>query len=429
MKRGVFQVPPHCLKSNKSKVRMDLDEWVNSLHDSELDDWMERNILDQKINLTPKGGYDNYYSPKAMAKLAKILSKHDSEDIPIREWKTIYLLYLNQFFAKTLKGKNGQLSLIYKQKSSITHKPEITFMNKGEFRDVVNMKRRFSLKREKEDEATEHIPVYAERREKITSLREALNNIRAKKAAAKESMVLDQAVEARKCIKCGTTLPDGSNKCIPCGKKKNKDDRKRTLITIANCFLYDNILCPIYNEVTKKPWCNMLYVNGYGIVHPDMLNQQGLEMVIGFFEKHHSTYHFAHEQEFNAWIPFEYSFEDTSLFTDLVIGRDAWSKIEQIALECNYILNHIYSVFCSRNEYSFTQVMNFLAHAVQRPWENCNIMLNIQGPQGIGKSQVQKKKKSILTCSAPIIYVFRELSTFKFAYIHLIMGSYIQALG
>lgn len=419
--KGVLEVPPSCLKSNKSKVRTDLDAWCRSLNDANLDTWMDLNIVDQKINLTPKGGADNYYSPKAMAHLAKILSKHDPEDIPIREWKTIYLLYLNQFFAKTLKGKNNQLSLIYKQKSSITHKPEITFITKTEFRDMVNMKKRFSAQREEEDEATEHIPVYKERVKKITSIREAFNEMRRKRLEAKACgastlttttnvMILDEAVEKRS------------------PPKKKKDKRKRVLLTIANCFLDDNILCPIYNEVTKKPWCNMICCNG-NVVHPDMLNNDGLTKVIEFFEKRHSTYHYAHEQEFNAWIPFEYSFEDTNIFTDLLIGRDAWSRIEWIALDCKYILNHIYSVFCSRNEYSFLQVMNFLAHAVQRPWENCNIMLNIQGPQGIGKSQVTTKKESfILTCSAPIIFARRELRIFKFAVFNLIMGSYIQAL-
>jgi hypothetical protein len=35
--------------------------------------------------------------------------------------------------------------------------------------------------------------------------------------------------------------------------------------------------------------------------------------------------------------------------------------------------------------------MNFGAHVAQRGWENCNITINIQGPQGICKTEVKNK--------------------------------------
>lgn len=378
MEKGVFQVHITALRKTRSKAREDLDDWCRSLNSLDLQNWIDRYIVDEKINLTPKGGdNDNYFSQRALNHLGAILTKlarSDSENLPIREWKNIHLLYLNQFWAKTLKGKNNSLSLIFKQRSTITHKPEITFVSVMDFKRMAKIMKKFSAEREEEEEETCHIETFEDRRKELTTLRECMEKMKAAKELEKKKK---------------DALAAANINAAPEPPPPKKEKPRKTL-NIADLFLDDNVLCPIYNEITKKPWCNMITCMGQ-IVHPDELTQEGINMVVEFFKRHRSQYGYCHPDEFNAWIPFEYSFEDTAIWTDLKIGRNAWQKIELTALQCNYILNHVYSVFCSRNEYSFEVVMNFLAHAVQRPWENCNIMLNIQGPQGIGKSSVSKK--------------------------------------
>lgn len=405
--KGIYQVSITDLKKKKSRARDDLDAWVASVHNQELFEWVDTYIVEERISLTPKGGSnDNYLSASALAKLGRILtdiSKKNSEDLPIREWKNIHLLYLNQFFVKTYKGKNGSLSLIMKQKSSITHLPEITFQSVTDFRYAVPIKRRFVQEREDEDELTEQVETFEQRKEIVEhhrmTLREAFENIKRKKAEARAAALLPTETI---CKKCGHELPEGSEKCVACSSKKKKR-QDRTTYSIATLFLSDNLICPIYNEVTKKPWCNMLTDYTGDVIDPNDLTEDGIKKLVEFFKKHRSVYHFPHHDEFNQWIPFQFSFYDTRFDTHLMVGKDAYPYIKDIARECQIILNHVYSVFCCRNEYSFIQVMNFLAHAVQRPWENCNIMLNIQGPQGIGKSSVNIKKKRnfILTWLSP----------------------------
>jgi hypothetical protein len=400
--KGVFQVPYTVLNTGETKALKDIKKWAEDIGCDRLQAWIQLNIVDNKINLTPKtqGEVDNYLDYDALRDLGCILSKiskSNPENVPIREWKNIHCLYLNQFFAKVTKGKNGSLSVIQKQKSSITHLPEITLITKNDFISLIPIAKKFSQERVEEDDETADEPDYEERKKVVDetrkSLRDVVNFMKQKKAQEKAAAAAapPPLVDSSKCIKCGTDLPEGSDKCVMC-PKINQKPRKRETMKIANMFLNDHVLCPVYNEVTKKPWCNMITSDGV-VIDPNQLTKEGVQMVVDFFAKHNSKYNPATEYEFNAWIPFEYSFAKTSIWTDLKIGMNAWARVEGYAMQCDYILNHAYSVFCSRNEYSFIQLMNFLAHAAQRPWENCNIMLNIQGPQGIGKSAVSKKMR------------------------------------
>lgn len=378
-KKGLLQINDYTfIKSSALNLanwqqRTELISWAYNVcppkppsTSSELGDWIELNIVDDGISMSSR----NYFQTEQLNRLGWILnsitSNEKKELIGIREWKMLHFLYLNQFFARVLKGGRNQM-MIYKTISS-AGVPRFMLISFTDFANTVGVrKRKFCKLKEKEEEQTAHMD--------WETRKDALPQIR---------LTLRQAMEKMKAAK-----QNNNNEAPPPKKKQKKEKRERLELNATTMF---QASCKQYDNITSKPTCNMITYDGK-IIDPESLTEDGVDFVVDFFRRHNSEYLRTGKKEFNGWIPFVYSFESTFMDTKYLTGLAAWENtdLSRDIRRLDSVMNHIYAVICAKNEYSFLQFMNFAAHVVQRPWENCNIMINIQGPQGICKTEVKKK--------------------------------------
>lgn len=393
--KGVLRVDYEHVGSdgrNTWKAKEKLLQWATStVKDDKLGVWIDTHIVTQTIDMSNQ----MFYSRDAMNEVRWILKKYGHQIVTKRMWISLFLQYLRQFFAYVSYGKNGNPSWMAKKMETDEWNESriyavIQFITEGALRMELNCKRKFPEEEEEGEELPSDDEVVSNAVQK--PIEEAI--------LAKLARMRDRAPRVDP---PPPPPPPPPSKDAPNPKKRKRDERKE--VNIVTIMINDTYIMKRYDRMTRKPWSDMIYCRDWPCesrpdiklcmwVNPCQLTKAGKEIVSRYYNKHCSTYLSTPDNEFNAWSPLLMRFDSPANFlnTGNYTGRKAWKYGlgEKVLGLLGPVMEHIYTVYCAKNEYNFKVFMNFFAHAVQRGWENANITLNIQGDQGILKSQVEK---------------------------------------
>jgi hypothetical protein len=327
---------------------------------------------------------------------------------------------LNQFFAKVLPGRNGSLGVLFKGKESdnTVKAMMLTFQS---FRGFCNLTRRFKASdiEEGEDIGEERgAPPPKEKKRKKSDKKskkkkKKKHHHKKRKVIKSEPIEDDDPVDApritplRALLNKGILTRQDDSPPPPMiqeepdeeGDPSDEGSVKRIRVYAASLFESDcNMFTTTYQLVSNTPYCDMISYynesdkNTYLVHDPGHIDTEGHMLIREYFHRHNSIYKVPAPHEINLWTPFAIRFnhEKVQLLSGFgKVGKAAWdSGLKKECQKASIVWDHLYSVLCARNEESFRTLMTWMANAVQRPWEQCNLTINHQGPQGIGKSEV-----------------------------------------
>jgi hypothetical protein len=452
MSTGVLQIPyEHLITSNKWKEKDELIKWalanyvpkfsdskvhhldyMHKVEDNPLANWIDTYIQDKKMSFSSEIVATSAHTDE----LTKLLAKRK---IPLRFWRKLMLLYMNQFFAKVLQGKDNRCAVLYKGiDNDGTPKPiYISFMD---LKKIFNLKRQFTVEEieegkddddEGELEFDENDKIVNKKKRKRTEEKKKKKKSKKKSKKAKhhhhhqkeKSTVVIREGEKERTVEVTMNplraainkIAQVSSEELPVIVNEEGEDeegdpvdddggeetssKKRVKISAASLFENDpnHRMTILYEIISSKPCCDMIsYYDENEKVHclvhdPSAIDDAGHKLIRDFFARHNSDYRVPIPKELNTWKPFSIRFGDLRVqnICQGRVGKAAWDKgLKEACDKANLLWNHLYAVLCAKNEESFKTLLTWMASLIQRPWENSNITINHQGPQGIGKSEV-----------------------------------------
>lgn len=384
----VFQ--PHARFEAKVKLLKDITECKKA--PPELHEWVEQHITRQRPSWSDSEVFEWLQGAHHPLTLLRNILNHKS--IPFTIWKRIVVLYLAQFLVKIHGSGKTPIMIACKKKTDVGY--EIRTFTRQVLKHELQWCRKFAMM--SEDEYMSDLKAADDKAHEAVG--DLLSRDKGKRKRSSEdeggappekkiNLGLRGIKRQVDVIKYASSVQPEEEKPQP-----GKAERIRITLYASDVFCDDVQYAPKYDKLCFKPLCNMITCKGL-FVDPNNISPEGHELIAAHFRKHGASYTYPDRKEFNVWSPFVIQAGDLLItqYTGGKLGSTAWNNgLRRNIRSIDIIINHLFSVLCGKNEYNFLTLMDFMAAAVQRPWQNCNIMINHQGPQGIGKTKVSIKK-------------------------------------